>query len=183
MFSTIRFTYAEQTSSIAVMSIKHLWAPWRLEFIKGPPATECVFCALPKQSNDQEALILHRGNECYVVLNKYPYNNGHLMVIPFFHTADYALVTPSALSEMNHLTKLCLKVLKERYQPQGFNIGMNLGEAGGAGIKEHLHLHIVPRWNGDTNFMPVVAETRCLPQHLVTCFNELQSLFAQVGSI
>lgn len=159
------------------MSVKHLWAPWRLEFIKGPAPTGCVFCTLPKHGNDTEALILHRGQECYVILNKYPYNNGHLMVVPYLHTADYSALSPSTLGEMNQLSKLCLKALKDRYQPQGFNMGMNLGEAGGAGIKEHLHLHIVPRWNGDTNFMPVVAETRCLPQHLTTCFNELQPLF------
>lgn len=161
------------------MSLTRLWAPWRMEFIKGNPPEGCVFCTLPAQNDDRETLILHRGKNCFVILNKYPYNNGHLMIVPNLHTANYAEVPEEALNEMNQLTKISLAILESQYGPQGYNIGMNLGEAAGAGVKGHLHLHIVPRWSGDTNFMPVLAETRCLPQHLMKCFDDLQPQFAR----
>jgi ATP adenylyltransferase len=159
------------------MSVTHLWAPWRLEFIKGNPPQGCVFCTLPAANDDRESLIVHRGKTCFVILNKFPYNNGHLMVVPFEHTNVFQNLTPEVLTEIQTLSQLCLRVLSERYQPQGFNLGMNLGEAAGAGIKGHLHQHIVPRWTGDTNFMPVLAETRCLPQHLLACYDDLVPLF------
>jgi ATP adenylyltransferase len=144
-----------------------------MEFIKGPHIQGCIFCVLPEQDQDRENLILHRGKACFVILNKFPYNNGHLMIVPNFHTANYAEVSDAALNEMNQLTKKSLSILDTLYRPQGYNTGINMGEAAGAGVKGHLHLHIVPRWVGDTNFMPVLAETRCLPQHLMKCYDDM----------
>ncbi len=155
----------------------HLWAPWRMEFIKGKAPTGCIFCELPRQNEaltpDKETLIVHRASKSYIILNKFPYNSGHLLIVPNQHTALYTDLPDDVLSEMNGLSKLAMKALDARYKPQGYNVGMNLGEAAGAGVKEHLHIHIVPRWMGDTNFMPVLAETKCLPQHLMTSFEEI----------
>lgn len=152
-----------------------------MEFIKGTPPNECVFCSLPAKKEDRESLILHRGASCFVIMNKFPYNNGHMMIVPYLHTANYGEVPAATMSEMNAFTKSSIEILGELYQPQGYNIGMNLGEAAGAGIKHHLHLHIVPRWSGDTNFMPVLAETRCLPQHLEKSYDDLLPLYAKLG--
>jgi ATP adenylyltransferase len=129
------------------------------------PVTSCPLCDVPER-NDEEALILCRGRHAYVVLNRYPYNNGHLMVVPFRHLADYAELTARESLEMCRLTRQAVKVLRTLIGAQGFNIGMNLGETGGAGIADHLHQHVVPRWQSDTNFMPVLGRTAVLPQLL-----------------
>jgi ATP adenylyltransferase len=160
--------------------MKQLWAPWRLEFILAEKGAECVFCHASRSSNDKENLVLHRGKGVFVILNKYPYNNGHLMVVPNEHTAEYTALPIEILTEMMSVSQLCLRVLGERFRCEGYNIGMNLGEAGGAGIRDHLHLHVVPRWKGDVNFMPVLAETKSMPQHLSACFDELQRYFRRV---
>ncbi len=159
------------------MSLNQLWAPWRMEFIKGKPPQGCVFCTLSKQTQDAENLIVHRGKLSFVILNKYPYNNGHLMIVPNAHIGTYLEVPDEVLTEMNTLAKKAMRALETHYAPQGYNVGMNVGEAAGAGVKHHVHLHIVPRWNGDTNFMPVLAETRCLPQHLVKSYEDLHAAF------
>jgi ATP adenylyltransferase len=164
------------------MSLTHLWAPWRMEFIKGKPPQGCVFCDLPAQKNDRENLIVYRGKECFIILNKYPYNNGHVLIVPNLHVATYTDVPDSALVEMNALAKKSMKALDASYAPQGYNIGINQGEAAGAGVKHHLHLHIVPRWSGDTNFMPVLAETKSLPQHLMKSFDDLYPLLQEQGA-
>ncbi len=161
------------------MSLSQLWAPWRMEFIKGKPPEGCVFCTLPREAKDAENLILHRGKSSFVILNKYPYNNGHLMIVPNAHIGTFLDIPEAVLAEMNALAKRAMRALEKQYSPQGYNMGMNLGEAAGAGVKHHVHLHIVPRWNGDTNFMPVLAETRCLPQHLIKSYDDLHAAFEE----
>jgi len=161
------------------MSSDHLWAPWRMDFIKGSAPQGCIFCVLPAQKEDRQNLIVHRGKNAFIILNKFPYNNGHLLVIPNLHAAAYLDVPDAVLTEMNALTKLAMRALEEKLRPHGYNIGMNLGEAAGAGVKGHLHVHIVPRWSGDTNFMPVLADTKCMPQHLLASFDELSPWFSE----
>lgn len=162
------------------MAIKKLWAPWRMEFIREKKSDKkrCVFCAALKSSDDRENLILHRAKHSFVILNKYPYNNGHLMVVPNRHTAQWESLAAETSREVMRLTQEAVVALKKVHNPQGFNMGMNLGAAAGAGILDHLHFHIVPRWTGDTNFMPVLSETRCMPQHLMATYDELFNAFA-----
>ena len=163
------------------MSQKPLWAPWRMEYLSNDPsapkATGCVFCNALEKSEDRENLILFRGESAFVILNKFPYNNGHLMVIPNRHTADYLSFSEAEFVEMHQLMQTGVEALKQALHPCGFNMGMNLGSAGGAGIREHLHMHIVPRWTGDTNFMPVIAEVKAMPQHLMTSYDQLKPHF------
>ena len=162
---------------------KPLWAPWRMEFLTDPKAgkaDECVFCSLPRESDDRKSLILYRGEMNFIILNKYPYNNGHLMIVPNRHLSDYTVLSPEEMMEMNRLAQHVVKALGESYKPQGFNMGMNLGAAAGAGIKDHLHLHVVPRWVGDTNFMPVLAETKAMPQHLLSSYDQLRGYFEKL---
>jgi ATP adenylyltransferase len=145
---------------------QRIWMPERLAYIKGEGKTdECPFCTIPG-SSDEDGLIVHRGGLTYVVLNLYPYNSGHLMVVPFRHVADYTELTDAERSEVAAFTQTAMRVLREASNAQGFNIGMNQGVVAGAGIAAHLHQHVVPRWGGDTNFMPVVARTKVLPQLL-----------------
>jgi ATP adenylyltransferase len=132
----------------------------------------CVFCELPKEKEDKKNLILYRGETVFVILNKFPYNLGHMMVVPFEHTSRFESLKKEQLTEMMQESQRVIQVLSDVYRPEGFNTGMNLGQAAGAGIKDHLHFHIVPRWNGDTNFMPVLAETKGMPEHLQTCFEK-----------
>jgi Diadenosine tetraphosphate (Ap4A) hydrolase and other HIT family hydrolases len=169
--------------------MERLWAPWRLAYVagdKGKKATPaapagaagCVFCDRPAMgpAHDAESGILTRGEACYAILNAYPYNNGHLMVIPYRHIASPAELTPEEGSEMMALCAFLTDVLKEAYGPDGYNIGMNVGSAAGAGIAAHLHLHIVPRWSGDTNFMPVVGGVKVMPETLEQTYTRLQTI-------
>ena len=159
------------------MERKALWAPWRMELLNGEKPTGCVFCELPKAGCDRKNLIVHRGERCFVVLNKYPYNNGHLMVVPSRHLPDLSALTPEESQEIFALMQKSVDVLKRAYGPEGYNLGMNLGAAAGAGVRDHVHMHIVPRWNGDTNFMPVLAEVKSMPQHLDASYTQLSALF------
>ncbi|NDD05789.1 MAG: HIT domain-containing protein [Proteobacteria bacterium] len=163
--------------------MKQLWAPWRMTFLKDENVmrTGCVFCNLLKEEQDSKNLILHRSKTSFVILNKYPYNNGHLMVVPLKHTADFDTLNASELAELMDLSNHCMKALKEVYQPEGYNFGLNLGAAGGAGIREHLHFHLVPRWLGDTNFMPVLADIKTMPQHLEESFKQLEPYFRRLS--
>jgi len=163
-------------------NMKQLWAPWRMVFIQSGTKTSagCVFCELPQQNRDEQNLILFKSPHSFVILNKYPYNNGHLMVIPHKHTADLNTLSLVEHTDLISLTNHCVSALKQTYRPEGFNIGMNLGAAGGAGIREHLHFHIVPRWTGDTNFMPVLADTKSMPQHLDESFKQLEPYFRRL---
>lgn len=161
---------------------ERLHAPWRMEYIEhaGEPVCECIFCEKPQQECDQQNLIIHRGEYNFVILNAFPYNNGHLMVIPYHHTADFTELSAETLHEMMRLAKLAVSALKRTMRPEGFNMGMNIGHPAGAGIAEHLHLHIVPRWNGDTNFMPVIGNTRVLPESLERTWERVHAAFNEV---
>jgi len=161
--------------------MKQLWAPWRMTYIRGEaekPEDGCIFCIRDILGEDRERLILHRGDHAFVLMNKYPYTNGHLMVAPYRHTADPAELSEAEALEMHRLLVFCRDALRERIAPHGFNIGMNLGQVAGAGIADHLHLHVVPRWSGDTNFMPVFADVRVIPQHLEATYEHLAVAFA-----
>ena len=154
-----------------------LWSPWRMQYVAGTgDARGCVFCEA-LSSPDANALVLHRGRECYVILNLFPYSSGHLMVVPNRHIAALSATTHEERCEMMDLTRLAEQVLTEVYKPQGLNVGMNLGRSAGAGIVDHIHVHLVPRWNGDTNFMTVVGEVRVLPEELPRTAERLRPIF------
>ncbi len=160
----------EIPDDIAPDGLQRLWMPHRMAYIKGegkPPegSDECVFCEIPKLS-DADGLVVARGNDVYAVLNLYPYNSGHLMVVPYRHVADYTDLDSAETAELADFTKRSMTALRTASQAQGFNIGMNMGSVAGAGIASHLHQHVVPRWGGDANFMPVVGRTKVLPQLL-----------------
>jgi len=146
--------------------VKQLWAPWRLEYIKSADEdSSCVFCAAA-EGGDDEKLILHRGVRSIALLNKYPYSSGHFMVAPTRHVADFGELDQEEVLELHRLAAAGMGALAETYAPQGYNVGWNLGRVAGAGVVDHVHLHVVPRWAGDTNFMPVLADTKVLPEHL-----------------
>ncbi len=163
------------------MFLNRLWAPWRIGYVIGERASGCIFCQKPRAVRDADELILHRGQQCYVIMNAYPYNNGHLMVVPYEHKFDLADLGLPQLCEMMTLTQLSERVLSHCMAPDGFNIGLNIGRVAGAGIDDHVHLHVVPRWNGDTNFMPVLDDTRVVPQSLRECYELLAPQFAELA--
>jgi ATP adenylyltransferase len=160
-----------------------LWAPWRMSYISGIDKKDegCVFCAKPQQTDDLANLVLTRGALAYVIMNLYPYNNGHLMVVPYLHTSKVEELDSAAIAEMWQLCQKSIAVLREAFHPEGFNIGLNVGRVAGAGIDQHLHLHIVPRWNGDTNFMPVTGQTKVISQSLEDAYDALQPLYQSIG--
>lgn len=163
------------------MDMDHLWSPWRLAYITGAHRDEgCVFCSA-LSSEDASRLIVFRGTSCYVILNLFPYNNGHLMVVPNRHLPTLAAATPAELQELIDLTRVAEIALTEAYAPHGMNIGINLGKSAGAGILDHLHVHVVPRWNGDTNFISVIGETRVLPEELPATADRLRPLFEKAA--
>lgn len=158
-----------------------LWSPWRGRYIASgvdSQADECVFCRIAKDfENDEANLVVHRGEQAFVVLNLYPYITGHLMVVPYLHTGEFDSIAKAITDEMMDLAKRAQAVLREVYSPAGFNLGMNLGSAAGAGIADHVHIHVLPRWSGDTNFMTTVGETRVIPEDLATTFAKIRPKF------
>jgi ATP adenylyltransferase len=147
--------------------VDHLWAPWRLEYIKSADdASACLFCAAAAGGDDAERLVVQRGAHALVLLNKFPYASGHFMVAPARHVGEYGELTDEEVLELHRSASAGMGALAELYAPQGFNLGWNLGRIAGAGIVDHVHLHVVPRWAGDTNFMPVLADVKVLPEHL-----------------
>lgn len=161
------------------LSVENIFAPWRMAYIAVSKDHEgCIFCDFPVEDRDEERLILFRGETCFVIFNAFPYNPGHLMVAPYRHTAEYELLTDAELLEMHRLAGKCIEVLRKTMNPQGFNLGVNLGKVAGAGFDGHLHLHIVPRWNGDTNFMPVFAEVRVVAEELSETYRKLKEAWA-----
>ena len=146
-------------------AFQRLWAPERLTYVTGPKDEGCPFCEVPDKS-DEDGLVVYRGDSCYVVLNLYPYNPGHLMIVPYRHVADYTELTDAEVTDVATLTREAMQAVRTVSGAHGFNIGMNQGEIAGAGIAAHLHQHVVPRWAGDTNFMPAIAHTKVLPQLL-----------------
>jgi ATP adenylyltransferase len=162
--------------------VDRLWSPWRMEYIaaaKEPDDGEgCIFCDLPAAGDDDGVHILARAELAYVILNTFPYNPGHLLVAPFRHTGDLETLEEPELRDIDRLLQRSVTVLRDEMDPQGFNVGMNLGRVAGAGVPGHLHWHVVPRWNGDTNFMPVVGQTRVLPELLDETYRKLSPRFA-----
>jgi ATP adenylyltransferase len=162
--------------------MERIWSPWRHAYVtRSEDSSGCVFC-IARTIGDGRQLIVHEGQLAYVILNKFPYNAGHLMVVPHRHVAQLALLEKDELTEMAVLTQLSEKVLTEAYAPQGINVGMNLGRPAGAGIVDHLHIHLVPRWNGDTNFMTVVGEVRVLPEELPNTADRLRPIFSKLNA-
>jgi ATP adenylyltransferase len=158
----------------------YLWSPWRYQYVsKSTPASGCIFCLKGSENRDKENYIVHRGAYNFVILNRYPYTAGHMMIAPYEHIATLEAAPEATLNEMMQLSRLAEIHLRALYNPQGFNLGMNLGEAAGAGVPGHIHLHMLPRWFGDTNFMTTVAETRVLPEPLEVTFERLKKAFDQ----
>jgi len=178
----VEYRFGEDNMMSEHFGAEHLHAPWRMDYIEqaGTPAAGCIFCEKPRQQCDRDNYILLRGANAYIILNVFPYNNGHLMVIPYQHTACMEELTGAALTEMMQLAMLAIKALKLAMAPDGFNMGMNIGRTAGAGIAEHVHLHVVPRWNGDTNFMPVLGNTRVLPESLERTWEKVRAALEQV---
>ncbi len=161
--------------------MERLWTPWRLAYVTGSGGSNgCVFCTAP-DDDDAAPLMLFRGDTCFVILNLFPYNNGHLMVVPRRHIASLTAATSEELCEMMELTRRAEAALNESYAPHGINMGLNLGRPAGAGIVDHIHMHVVPRWNGDTNFMSVVGQTRVLPEELPQTAGKLRPIFERLA--
>ena len=155
-----------------------LWAPWRMELVsKGETPSGCIFCELPLERDDRKNLILGRTGRTFAMLNKYPYNNGHLMVIPRQHASDVHALSEVDYQELSEMLRVALRLVGRGYAPHGANLGMNLGRVAGAGIADHLHWHVVPRWGGDTNFMPVLTDTKVMVEHLNASWERLRPLF------
>ena len=157
-----------------------LWAPWRMPYILSTvkePDEGCVFCKMLAANDDEKNLIVHRGQLAFAVMNLYPYNSGHLMVVPYRHTGDYSALTGEEHLEMTHLMSRAQLALTKAMQPHGFNIGMNLGRASGAGIADHLHYHVVPRWSGDSNFMFTTADTKVMSENLPDTWKRIRDVF------
>jgi len=156
--------------------VDYLWTPWRYIYVtEGERPSGCVFCNAAASENDRENLIVHRAEYNFVILNRFPYTNGHVMIVPFAHASSLAALTEEALLEMMRLAREAERQLREIYHPDGLNIGLNLGRSAGAGIADHLHMHVLPRWAGDTNFMTVTGETRVLPEDLPATWEKLSS--------
>ena len=159
---------------------KHLWAPWKMEYIKNKDASQKIFSSKPNETEDKENLILYRGESCYIIMNYYPYNNGHLMIVPYEESDSVENLTDETLTEIMRLTKKTMKILRENLQCHGFNFGANIGKGSGASIEGHLHFHIVPRWTSDTSFMPVVGSTKVVAQGLHDTYDQLKSFFEEI---
>ncbi|MEE9521069.1 MAG: HIT domain-containing protein [Dehalococcoidales bacterium] len=157
--------------------MEKIWAPWRMEYIMMEKSEECFLCEKPKQNNDALNHILYRGKQNFVVLNSYPYNPGHLMIAPYRHVASLEELTDEELHEHIEIVVRSLKVLRQVFNPAGFNIGANMGKVAGVGLEGHVHTHIVPRWQGDTNFMPVVADTKVVSEAVADTYKKLEGKF------
>jgi ATP adenylyltransferase len=158
--------------------LDRLWNPWRFQYVTQEKKPEgCIFCELPRLNQDEETLIVHRARFNYIILNRYPYTTGHLMVVPYQHTESLQGIDDAAAQEMFALVRVADRKLREVYRPKGMNLGMNLGEAAGAGIAEHIHMHVLPRWIGDANFLTVIGETRILPEELSETYRKLKAVF------
>lgn len=160
--------------------MENLWAPWRIEYILSKKSPGCIFCDKPRENNDQENLILYRGKHHFIIMNAYPYNNGHMMIVPYRHTSTLADWSSEEQKEFMELADLAVNLLKIAMKPDGFNLGINMGQVAGAGIADHIHLHVVPRWNGDTNFMPVLSDTRVISEHLKATYEKLKKTLEKV---
>jgi ATP adenylyltransferase len=161
--------------------VDYLWTPWRYQYVTGgqtPSSGDCVFCAAARGDDDRESLIVHRAQRNFVILNRFPYTNGHVMVVPLQHVSTLEGLPDEALTEMMLLARDVEKHLRTLYRPDGLNVGLNIGRSAGAGIADHIHMHVLPRWIGDTNFMTVTGETRVLPETLEVTYERLLAVFA-----
>lgn len=160
--------------------MKQIWAPWRLEYVQGEKASGCIFCAALADPDARRSLIVARGQRCFVIMNRFPYNTGHVMIVPNRHRSRLDDLDDQELGELFRYTDYCVRAQERVLRPEGYNIGMNLGRAAGAGIDDHLHIHVVPRWAGDTNFMPVLGDVKVIPEHLQATHGRLTDGFAAV---
>tara|TARA_B100000315_G_C14561609_1_gene580849 strand:- start:1337 stop:1831 length:495 start_codon:yes stop_codon:yes gene_type:complete len=160
-----------------------LWAPWRIEYIRSPKEDGCIFCKKSQEINDRNNLVLYRGKEAFVLMNLYPYSNGHLMISPYQHTSETDDLSSACNSEIMDMANKSMSILSRTFNAEGYNFGANIGKAGGAGIEEHLHYHIVPRWTGDTNFMPVTGGTRVIVEGLQESWDLLKPKFNEINEI
>jgi ATP adenylyltransferase len=162
----------------------HLWTPWRSTYLQaGNEKHRCIFCEAAADSADEKTLVAYRGTLCFIILNRYPYTSGHLMIAPYEHVLRLSQASTSTTEEMIRLARLAEQVLEIVYKPDGLNIGMNLGEAAGAGIEQHIHLHVLPRWKGDANFMSTVGQTRIIPELLEDTYSKLRRGFEDIASV
>jgi ATP adenylyltransferase len=155
----------------------YLWTPWRFQYVSAAPAAECLFCVKAAARRDEEHLVVHRGADSFVLLNLYPYTSGHLMVAPYAHVATLEEAPEEALAEMMRLARQAEKHLRTLYRPRGLNVGFNIGECAGAGVADHLHMHVLPRWPGDTSFVTTIGETRIVPEDLAVTYEKLSRAF------
>lgn len=160
--------------------MERLWAPWRIQYVTEGKNYGCIFCDKPDEDLDKENLILRRGDLSFIMMNAFPYNNGHLMIAPYRHVGDISLLGDEEMLDIMKMVVLGKEALAKAFQPDGFNIGVNLGKVAGAGIEDHVHVHVVPRWNGDTNFMPVIADTKVMPQALDAAYEKLSEALAEM---
>jgi ATP adenylyltransferase len=158
-----------------------LWAPWRMDYILGPKPDSCVFCIPEHAGEDRERLVLARARLCYVIMNKFPYNSGHLMICPYRHVSCLTDCSPEESAEMAAALTACTAIIKEAFRPHGVNVGLNLGEAAGSGIAAHLHFQMVPRWNGDNSFMAVFGQTHVIPELLLETYDRIKPRFSGAG--
>lgn len=155
--------------------MKYIWSPWRMSYIQSHrQETDCVFCLEMSRADGPENLIIYRGQNAFVILNRYPYTSGHLMIVPYIHESTLVKLDAGTRAELMELVNQAIVILEQVYKPQGFNVGVNIGEAAGAGITQHIHIHVVPRWGGDTNFMSSLAQTRVLPESLEETYRRLK---------
>ncbi len=163
--------------------MENLWAPWRMKYILKPKDEKdegCIFCNCLNDNDDKKNLVLYRGQRVFIIMNRFPYNNGHLMVVPNRHSGDIILLDEEEQTEIFHLIQISIKALNQVMKPHGYNIGMNLGRVAGAGIEDHLHFHVVPRWNGDTNFMPIISDTKVISEALDKSFEKLHQTIDKI---
>jgi ATP adenylyltransferase len=158
--------------------LDYLWSPWRYPYLTGHKPDGCIFCLMAAEARDEEALIVFRGEHNFVVLNRFPYTSGHLMIVPYRHMADLAGLTDVAANELMALTRAAERHIRWLYHPDGINLGMNIGESAGAGIAGHIHMHVLPRWTGDANFLSTVGQTRVLPEELTVTWKRVRDAFA-----
>lgn len=162
--------------------MEHLWAPWRMKFIEElrSKGSGCLFCELAAEGDDKKRLILHRGKCVYAVMNRFPYNNGHIMIVPYKHTGSLEDLEDAEYAEIMRICSHSLRIMQKTLEAEGFNCGFNIGKVAGAGVKDHIHLHVVPRWTGDANFLPIIGETRTMLEYLEDTYNRLIGEFERI---
>jgi len=159
--------------------LKVIWAPWRIRYIEMPKPKTCFLCDAIKSKDDRKHYVIYRGSKCFIIMNLFPYNPGHLMIAPYRHVPSIEDLNNDELFDLMVLTRLSLKILRKAFNPHGFNIGVNIGNVAGAGVEEHVHVHVVPRWSGDTNFMPLLADVKVIPQALEETYRKLKNVLKE----